>query len=269
MIRSVRAAGVFLTRVPLGGFPYTGAEWRWASAHFPLVGALIGAATGAACVALAPVGPLAAGVLAVGAQMLVTGAFHEDGLADTSDALGGGYDHERVLAILKDSRVGTFGAAAVVVSVVGRAALMGDLVRGAATFVPSVPACAYGPSAPSVVASLALVGCAARVGPVWLMVAMPYRTAAEASRSRDVTRASVAQALAATAWFVVVAGALVGTLLVPAARLLGVVLAMAVVTIVTGLRYRARLGGVTGDFLGATEQLGELAALVVLAWGMP
>src|SRR3954453_24121009 len=107
-LRAMRAAFVFFTRIPVGGFPYRQADWKWAAAHAPLVGLVLGAALGALDGALLPVGPLAAAALVVGASLVLTGGFHEDGLADTSDALGGGSDRARVLSILKDSRIGSF-----------------------------------------------------------------------------------------------------------------------------------------------------------------
>jgi adenosylcobinamide-GDP ribazoletransferase len=247
LVRSVLAAFVFLTRIPVGGFPFTAREWRWSSAQFPFVGAFVGLVTAATFRALAPAGAFAAALLALAASMLVTGAFHEDGLADTSDALGGGYTRERVLAILKDSRVGAFGAVALIVSILGRAALIARLDRHAWWALP-------------------LVGCVSRAGPIWQMVALPYATADDASKSRDVTRAGPLQAFVATAW----AGcALAGAALFSrdATRVFAVALACVAVTSVTAWRFRRRIGGVTGDFLGATEQLCELAALVALAWG--
>src|SRR5262245_5739617 len=110
-IRGVRAAFVFLTRIPVGGFPYRADDWKWAAAHAPLVGMVVGALTDVVDRLLAPAGETAAAVLAVGFSMLLTGAFHEDGLADTSDALGGSHDRAKVFAILKDNRIGTFGGA--------------------------------------------------------------------------------------------------------------------------------------------------------------
>src|SRR5438045_786510 len=112
VVRGLRAAIVFLTRVPAGGFPYREPEWRWAPAWFPLVGAGVGAVAGGVAWLAAGAGSLVAGALAVIASLLVTGAFHEDGLADTADALGGAYDREKLFAILKDSRIGSFGGAA-------------------------------------------------------------------------------------------------------------------------------------------------------------
>jgi adenosylcobinamide-GDP ribazoletransferase len=246
-LRGLRAAFAFLTRVPVGGFPYRPEDWRWASAHFPLVGAACGALVAVLYRALLPLGPLGAAVLALGAQVYVTGALHEDGLADTADALGGGLDRDRVLAILKDSRIGVFGGAALVLSLVGRAALLARLGAGEAM-------------------AFALVAAGARVGPVWQMRLLPYVTRAEESKSRDVVRAGTWQAVVATAWFALACTCAVVVRVVAAEVVIRMALALAAVAVAAGFRYRARVGGVTGDFLGATEQLGELAALAVVAW---
>jgi adenosylcobinamide-GDP ribazoletransferase len=246
-LRAVRAAFVFLTRIPVGGFPYRPEDWAWASAHFPLVGLVVGAILAVLRAALGwGLDGLSAGFLVVGASMLITGAFHEDGLADTSDALGGAYDRDKLFAILKDSRIGSFGAAALVVSIGARAALYARLG----------PACAW---------ALPLAGCAARVGPVWLMTALPYATP-QGSRSRDVVRGRAPQAVVATAWLALSSAACVMGAGVPTARLAAMIAVVAAVTVVSGARYRARAGGITGDFLGATEQLGEIAALSALAF---
>jgi adenosylcobinamide-GDP ribazoletransferase len=243
----MRAAFVFFTRIPVGGFPYRKEDYRWAAAHAPLVGIVIGVALGAVerglLVGLAP---LAAAALTLALSLLVTGAFHEDGLADTSDALGGGYDPARVLAILKDSRIGSFGGAALAVSILARAALLASLGTSAAWAWP-------------------LVGCAARVAPVWLAVALPYVTP-EAAKSRTLARPGPRQAAVASAWFLLVAVVVVAARLASIPRIAAVVAVLAAVTLFSGWRYRARAGGVTGDFLGATEQLGEIGALAALAW---
>ncbi len=94
-LRAARAAFVFLTRIPVGGFPYSPAEWRWAPAYFPLVGAFVGALAGGVLEGLRPLGVTAAAYAALAVMLLVTGALHEDGLADTSDALGGGQQDRR------------------------------------------------------------------------------------------------------------------------------------------------------------------------------
>jgi adenosylcobinamide-GDP ribazoletransferase len=247
-VRGVRAAFAFLTRIPVGGFPYTPEDWGWAAAHFPLVGLALGAALAGLRSALARgLGDgLALGFLLVGVSMVLTGAFHEDGLADSADALGGSFDREKLFAILKDSRIGTFGGAALCVSIGARAALYADLG----------PACAW---------ALPLSACAARVGPVFLLRALPYVTPDHA-KSNAVARARNPQAVVAALWLALAAGLAAMVLGVAPARLAAMIAALAVVTVVSGAVYRARAGGVTGDFLGATEQLGEIAALCALAW---
>jgi adenosylcobinamide-GDP ribazoletransferase len=247
LLRGVRAAFVSLTRLPVGGFPYRSSDFVWASAHAPLVGACVGAVTFSVLRVLAPVGTDAAAFLAVGASMLVTGAFHEDGLADTADALGGGYDADRVLAILKDSRIGAFGAAALVVSIGARALLIARLGLEGGW-------------------ALVVTGAVARVGPVFLASALPYVTKPEASKSGDLVRVSAKQAAVAAAWGLAVLATSVVASATTAERAATLILALALTTAASGHVYARRAGGVTGDFLGATEQLGEIVALVVLAW---
>lgn len=242
ILRGVPAAIVFLTRVPVGGFPYRDAEWRWAAAWFPLVGAGVGALAGAVAWGAAGAGPLVAATLAVIASLLITGAFHEDGLADTADALGGAYDRDKALTILKDSHIGSFGAAALVMALVLRVALLARLEEAAPL-------------------ALVLAGAASRVPPVWLMGALPYVTGSS-SRSRPVARGGPVQALVAT---------LVGAAIVAAAfRSLSLEGGMAILgvsagaALLCGWRFQARVGGITGDFLGATQQVCECGLLLAL-----
>jgi adenosylcobinamide-GDP ribazoletransferase len=232
----------------VGGFPYSDDDWRWAGAYFPLVGVTVGAMVGCVDWLLLPLGGFAAALGAIAASLLVTGAFHEDGLADTSDALGGGFDRQKILLILKDSRIGAYGACALVVSLAGRAALLGRLGPQEAWAFP-------------------LVGAAARVGPVWQIAVLPY-VASPASRSRGVAQAGVTQAGVATAWAGAIGLAAAITGHFSPGRVAAMFAAMAVTTLVSGWRYVRRLGGVTGDFLGATEQLCELAGYAALAWGL-
>jgi adenosylcobinamide-GDP ribazoletransferase len=245
-VRSARAAVGFLTRLPVGGHPFAPSEWAWAPAFFPGVGLALGAIVGRLYQALVPAGALCASALAVGASLILTGALHEDGLADTFDALGAGGDRTRLFEILKDSRVGVFGVCALIVSLFGRMALIVKLGAGA-------------------VWALALAGCAARVGPVWLMVLVPY-VPHPGSKSHDLMRAGVPTALAATAWVVAAWAGALAQGLVSASRIAEMAGVLSLITLFTARLYLRRAGGITGDFLGATEQLGELGALMVLAW---
>jgi adenosylcobinamide-GDP ribazoletransferase len=247
-LRGARAAVVFLTRIPAGGFPYAPVEQRWASAWFPAVGLAVGAIAAGAFVAGRAAGPLVAAGLALAASVLATGAFHEDGLADSADALGGAMpgDREKLFAILKDSRVGVFGAVAVALSLLLRAAALARLDAAAP-------------------AALLLAHCAARTSPVWLMAALPYVTDAEWARSRPLAHAAAPQvALASLICLGAFAAGAGGVLASP--RDVAVVGAVVVgVAVVAGWRFRARAGGITGDFLGAAEQVTECAVLVALA----
>ena len=153
MLRGFRTAFIFLTRIPVGGKDYQEADWRWSTAWFPAVGACLGglAALWITCQTLRP---LPSAFLVTGVSML-TGGFHEDGLADTADAMGGLTLRERLLEILKDSRIGAFGAVALFVALGLKVALLAQLNAAAPI-------------------ALVITECLSRVVPIWLMVCLPY-----------------------------------------------------------------------------------------------
>jgi adenosylcobinamide-GDP ribazoletransferase len=242
---ALAAAIVFLTRVPMRA-ALSRADQRAAASFFPVVGTLVGAASAFIFVIVHRAGSLVSAACAVGASMMITGALHEDGLADTADALGGASDRAKLFAILKDSRIGAFGAAALSITIVLRVALLARL---------------------DLVAPIALVAvhASARTAPTWLMAALPYVTSDSSSKSGEVRRAGAIHAAIATVLAIAIVGALVAThrlMLVDAAVL---ACASIVVSLLCAWRFRVRAGGVTGDFLGATEQLVECASLLALA----
>lgn len=249
LVRGVRASFVFLTRLPVGGWPYQPHEFRQAIAHAPLVGLVVGANSAAVFLALRPLGELPAAALSIGASLLMTGALHEDGLADTADALGGSATRERVLEILKDSRIGTFGAAALCLSLLARAALIARLGDDAWWALP-------------------LAGCTGRVAPVLQMVALPYVTRREESKSHALSGAGASEGVVACVWAAGACAAASAFGTVSAVRLGALACILIAITLFTGWRYSRRAGGVTGDFLGATEQIGEVCALAVFAWDL-
>lgn len=245
-LRGARAALVVLTRVPAGGFPYTPAEWRWSAAHMPLVGAFVGALAAIAWEASARAGYVVASIVAIAAAMLVTGALHEDGLADTADALGGGTSRERVFAILKDSRIGAFGACALVVAVVLRVALLARLGAGAP-------------------AALVVIGACSRLAPVALLVTLPYVTDPSTAKSANVATAGAPQLVVAIVWTLASCAGARALGLFSWADAAIVPAVTAVVAVIAGAYFRARVGGTTGDFLGASQQLVECATLLAVA----
>ncbi len=241
----MRAAFVFLTRIPVGGFPYSRDDWRWATAWFPFVGFVLAMVEGLVYVATQRAGALAAAGMSVAVATLLTGAFHEDGLADTADALGGSYDRETLFRILKDSRIGSFGGAALAIALILRVALLAHL----------------GSSAP---VAMLLSRSASRLVPVWMMTALPYVTMDEAAKSKSVTRATVKQALWGTLVVIAIAGVLVSRRMLANYECIAVALSCCGVGVVVGWRFWVRAGGITGDFLGATQQISEIAILLVL-----
>jgi adenosylcobinamide-GDP ribazoletransferase len=241
-IRAAAAAVAFLTRVPIGRWLVLGPEDVGRGATlFPVVGAGIGALAGLAAAGLESQLPLlVAGALGVGLAVGLTGALHVDALADTADALGAG-DRERALEIMRDSRIGSFGAVAVALAMIVESGALGGLA-------------AQGDA----VAGFVVAGALSRAAGPLLACVLPY--ARSDSGPGSVLSGRVAAAGA-------VAGATLATGL--AAALLvwdGLIIAGAVGVIAAacGIGCRLWLGGVTGDTLGAATQIAEVAALVLL-----
>ena len=238
-----RLALMLLTRLPAGRLaePVPGlAEARWA---WPVAGLAVGAAGWAAFAGSQALGlpPAAAAWLALGAGALVTGALHEDGLADWADGAGAGGDRARRLEIMADSRIGSFGVVALILSFGLRAAAIAALAPGLAAFLAIAVA--------SRAAMLALQEA--------LPPARPGGLGAQAAGRGD-WRGALGLALGLAA------------LLVLGAPGLAAGLAMALATAALGRHARARLGGQTGDVLGAAQQLAEIAGwLALLALAAP
>jgi len=232
------AALQFLTRIPirLRRAPSMSGLVVW----FPVAGAVIGALVGGAGAGLwHVVPPLVAGAVAVAVGLLVTGAFHEDGLGDIADAFGGGYTLERRLEIMKDSRHGTYGVAAMCASIVVRMIALGSLPGPATMFAAAVAAHVL-----------------ARTAAVVLMAAAPLAThrglGADYGQSTTAGRALTASLL----------GAAIGALAVGwwVAPLFAA--ALVAVAAVGALAMR-KIQGISGDVLGAAEQVAECVVLVV------
>ena len=253
-VRHFLLALQFFTRIPVTGrlaqwVGYSPAMLRAAAAHFPAVGWVVGAIGAVALAgALALWTPLVAAVLCTVVTVLLTGAFHEDGLADVADGLGGAFTRERALEIMRDSRIGAFGAIALVLALGLKFALLATL-GGQGVFT----ACA----------ALLAAHVLSRLVPLAVMRALPY-VGAEGCKAKPMADA--------------VSGASVGIGVLwslPAVALLGVaggvvngvaaLLATALIGVMMVRLLRRRLGGFTGDGLGATQQVSELAIYLALA----
>lgn len=238
----------FLTRLPVRLSRFEPAWLNDCVRHFPLVGALVGAAGAAVLVGASQFWPSwVAAVLALAATVALTGGFHEDGLADTFDALGGVVPREKALAIMKDSRIGSYGALALGLSLLLRAALLAVLATR-----PLMGAVA------ALLASHAL----ARTAAVGVMVSLPYGGDAEHAKAKPLALAvAPGNFIMALAWC-----GLLGTGLwawgLRLERLLLALAAAAAVAVLMRQWLQRRLGGYTGDGLGATEQLAEIGVLL-------
>ncbi|MBK1791290.1 adenosylcobinamide-GDP ribazoletransferase [Persicirhabdus sediminis] len=259
--RSIRASVLFLTRIPLGGYPYSDEENKWSTAHFPLVGAMLGVLAALVyCLAFSVLGPWPASFLMLGVMCLLTGGFHEDGLADTADAIGGAYNREKLFEILKDSRLGSFGTLALVV-VIGfkmscLATLPDKVLASAAVGDHSL--------ALTMLGLLVFTQSLSRLFPVILLVCMPYATTDAAAKSRQVSRADWRQGVTAIIWAALVLAVLVFTQLI-SVELVGVsLLAGSVLAVLLARYFHYRAGGVTGDFLGASQQLIEVTLFICI-----
>ena len=242
----------FLTRLPAPKRAFSGSHSLGAdAAAFPLAG-LVAALPAALVLILADaagLSPLVAALLGVATLIAVTGALHEDGLADVADGLGGHHPPERALAIMKDSRIGSYGTLALILSVGLRVGLVAALLPAGA-----------GAAALALLASAAL----SRGAMVWLWSSLP-----SANPGGVAGRAGQPeQRTGRTALLLGVALFLALTIVVFALwkPFVGLALGGAVLLWFRGF-IRRRLGGQTGDCLGAAQQLIEIAALIGLAVG--
>ena len=237
----------FLTRFPTPRIAGFQADMPVRAArYYPLVGHLVGAACALVWIgALRLWGAPVAAVLAVGAGVLATGGFHEDGLADTADGLGGGLTPARRLEIMKDSRIGSYGALALVVSVLVRVAALASLAPAAGAL------------------ALVVAHGAARAAAVLVMGATLYVGDVGGAKGR-------AAGAGVTGAEVLVAAVIGGAplLLLPWPRaLLATLLAIAAASALA-LAARRLVGGHTGDVLGGAEQVAEAAVLLGAAAGL-
>ncbi|WP_454916920.1 adenosylcobinamide-GDP ribazoletransferase [Xanthobacter sediminis] len=242
----------FYSRLPLpdwGVTPHAAPDLDRLAYAIPLAGLVLGALAGLVLLAASALHlpPFLAAALAVATLVVITGALQEDGLADTADGFGGGRDREHRLAIMRDSRVGSFGATALVLALILRIGALEALIEAEGALRAAL--------------ALAAAAAASRATAILLLRALPSarRDGASASVGQPAPEAALACAL--------VAALAVTVILVPAfgvgaafAGLLAPLLALAAM----GLLSARLVGGQTGDVAGATQQLAEIAVLLAV-----
>ncbi len=269
LIRHYLLAIQFFTRIPVTGrlaawVGYSPEMLRASAAHFPGVGVLVGALVAVLTAVLmvflpqnSPLSPLVAAVLGTIFSVILTGAFHEDGLADIADGLGGttgGIENrERALEIMKDSRVGAFGAIAVVLVLLAKVsllALIGDV------------------NPEAMVVGIFAAHVASRTFPLLLIRLLPHVGDAAGSKSKPLAdQISSLSIFIAILWLFMT---LVGVFIAYYAINLIAIIWMPMVTASVAFLYMwrlfaKRLQGFTGDCLGATQQVCEVAFYLGLA----
>jgi len=236
MIRRFLIAVQFLTRLPV---PQTinssEIDIGKAAAFFPLVGVIVGGGAAVVLATLQRFLPLPASVLcAVIFAVFLTNGFHEDGLADSFDGFGGGWTKDRVLEIMRDSRIGTYGTLALIFVSLSKL-----------TFLLSLP--------PGQIWRWLIVAhTAARWTILPLCAWLPYARA-EGQGKLVAKQVGALEVVTATITLLLV------FILVSWQAALAALLVTTLVTLLSGLYFRARLEGITGDCLGATNQLTEVA----------
>ena len=238
-----KTATAFLTRLPMP-HPHGPQPQNFVRAHrmFPVVGALIGVAVGLICLGLRYLGvpDLAAAALALGASAILTGALHEDGLADIADGFGGGRDRAAKLEIMRDSRLGTYGALILLVSFAAKSSALAAIPDGYVV--------------PALIAAHAL----ARGILPFMSLNLPY------ARNDGLAR-NAGQPDLSTAGFAIIFALLLALLSLSWSNALLSALAAALSGLGIAWLAQRQIGGQTGDVLGGAEQIGETAILVLLA----
>ena len=239
-VRDVRVAASFLTRVPVGWISdLKSDDLSRAAWAFPVIGAVLGAIGGAALYggSIIDLHPLGCALLGIGVVTLLSGALHEDGLADVADGLGAS-DRNRRLEIMRDSRIGSYGVLALIFSVGIRATALASVTRPEIAWFAMIAAAAFSRGVlPPVMA--------------WIPAARPDGL----SRGAGTPTVLVAVQAAALGLITLFAS------LPPMAATVALVVA-GLATICVALWARRMLGGQTGDVLGAIQQLTEIAVLI-------
>ena len=242
-VQDVATAFQFLTHWPIRRLPYDSKGLSRSAKFFPLVGLLIGALGSVVYLWLIRHLPSTiAALMTVTLFVLATGALHEDGLADVADAFGGGWSREQILDILRDSRIGVFGALAIVISVGLRLLLLANLPlsRFAAYVISGQVLCRW--------------------------TALPLGCTLPAARESSGQGSRIARQISAGSLAI---GTLITVAIVVCAlrrAMWAPILSTLTVTLFSGLYYWRRIGGVTGDCFGATNQLAEIAVYLCGVW---
>ena len=257
--RLILVAVQFLTRISVRSFSHYDPQWlHQSSRYFPAVGLLIGLlCAGVFWLSSLLFIPLVAAVISTAFGIKLTGAFHEDGLADSCDGLGGGLTRERTLTIMKDSRLGTYGVLGLVSALLLKISLL--------TAMPI----------PVAIVALIIGHTASRLFCISLLTLLPYGGEIEHAKAKPMAQQlTPLQAIYSSGWLLL-AGVIVVILFPNNVQQIGIWQWLLALLLGIGATdymrrlLRRRLDGYTGDGLGATQQLSEIAIYIGLAASLP
>lgn len=235
MLRHFLLAIQFLTRLPVPRrLATTEEELGRAAAFFPLVGIIVGGGAATVFVLTKRVAPLSVAVLlAIGFAAFITSGFHEDGLADTFDGLGGGWTRDRALEIMRDSRIGTYGSLALIF-----------LILGKYTFLTAL-------EPRQIWRWLIVAHAASRWTVLPLCMWLPYARV-EGQGKLVARQINLSALVVGSVTFLLI------LILLPWRIALVTLIVTAITVLFSGLYFKRRLGGITGDCLGAVNQITEV-----------
>ncbi len=234
----------FFSRIPMPkNIPYSEERMNQAGRYFALVGLLLGSLCAAVLWSAQLLFPASVSIFIMMVfSLLLTGAFHEDGLTDMADGIGGGMTIERRLTIMKDSRIGTYGASALVMVLLGKFVLLSELIQFE-----------------SILLFVVVAYTLSRAVAASLIYDMPYVSDTDTSKSKPLAQKQSRVEL----WVLLTTG------LLPC-LMLGLSTTVWLVAVVLTFRVlfkrwlTVRIGGFTGDCLGAAQQIGELLIYLTL-----
>ncbi|MFP8777724.1 adenosylcobinamide-GDP ribazoletransferase [Hydrogenophaga sp. RWCD_12] len=264
-VRHFLLAVQFFTRIPITGRL---ADWvgfspemlRASAAHFPGVGWVVGLPTAAVFAGVwwvlpaQPAAPWVAALVSTVFSVLLTGAFHEDGLADLSDGLGGSANRERALEIMKDSRIGSFGAIALVLALVTKVAALALIAQAGGAAIAAV--------------ALFAAHVSSRLMPLFVIHTLPHVGDTPQSKSKPLAESIGRGGLAlGVLWWAL--AMVLAVVLLPTVKWMLAVLGSLLGLVWMWRLLKRRLQGFTGDGLGATQQVCEIGFLLALAVTLP
>jgi adenosylcobinamide-GDP ribazoletransferase len=241
---------MFMTRLPVGkGYVFRSQDLPRSAVYFPIVGVMIGLLGGLVLLCAEPfLPPVIAVLFCMGTTVLVTGALHEDGLADAMDGLLGGQEPRQRLEIMRDSRLGSYGAVALWFSLTAKAFVLTSLLEEGVL---------------KAVTALIVAQGLGRAATVVLLFSHPYVRSDQSKASPFGNAVTLKEALLALIFPVLLSFVLLGN------KSVLILIAAAAGTWAAGRYFQKKIGGITGDCLGAASQLIELVCYLSLAVRLP